>query len=697
VTEVAARVPRLCSGHALRVSRGTRATLGAVLLAGLGAHAAAAGALPPQVAEIIEVAEITALSTSPDGRYIAFRTEQGRLDTNGYVLSWHVADLREGRVADIGGGGRAIYAEPGVIASETPIWSPDSRFIYYRALVDDAIGVWRAPIDAAGARLVFDDGADVEAIGMSATGDGLAVTLGPSRHDIRTAEQEEYDQGILVDHTVGLNQNLYRGAFINGRLASQRVTGQWFSRVGLLWDAPRRQRSIRFADLAVGEPTPMAPAAAPPALGTDPGVSARSAAGDVATLFRDGAGSRIELRRRAGGPALRCPASASRTQRIVALAWRPGRDELILTAQDPHLGQSLYSWRPATGQVRLVTRTDGLLGGGRQQHLPCAVTAEEAVCVTAAATAPPRLERVDLDTGRRRILFDPNPQLLAARMPRMERLAWSSPDGQKFTGILLLPPERAPGRLPLFLSYYSCGGFLSGGVGDELPFLPLVGSGMAVACINTAPSERLEDSVRRYETGLVAVRTLVARLDALGLVDPARVGMAGLSFGSEVTMWTAMHSDLLAAAAIASTQVEPAYYWYNAVRGRSQPETMRRVWGLGAPDETPEEWRRQAPALNVDRLRAPLLLQLPEQEARSVIELYARLTNSTTPAELYAFPDAAHIKVQPRHRLAAHRRYLDWFRYWLQGYSDPDPAKANQYRRWNSLAERQRRGASSPP
>ena len=674
-----------------------RGKLASALLAGLSWPHAASGTPPPQIPEIIEVAEISGLAASPDGRQVAFRTERARVDTNSYVLGWHVADLVRGTVADVGGGGRAIYTEPGIVASEDAFWSPDSRFIHYRALVDDAIGVWRAPADATGARLIFDDEADVEILGLAPSGEALIVTLGPTRHDIRSAEQREYDQGILVDHTVALNQNAHRGAFINGRLASQRVTGQWFRRVGLLWDAPRQQRSIDLDDLAVGEPAPAPAAAAPPALGSDPGISARSAAGDVATLFRDGAGSRIEVRRGGNGATIRCSAQACRGQRIVAIAWRPGHDELLLTAQDLHLSQALHSWSPATGELRFVTRSEGLLGGGRQPHLPCAVTAEAAVCVTSAATSPPRVELIDLDSGERRILFDPNPRLRATRMPRAERLAWSSLDGRSFTGILLLPPEGRAGRLPLFVNYYSCGGFLSGGVGDELPFLPLASSGMAVACINTAPSEGLEDSIGRYQTGLEAVRSLVESLDELQTIDPRRVGMAGLSFGSEVTMWTAMHSDLLAAAAIASTQAEPAYYWHNAVRGRSQPEQMRRIWGLGAPDETPDEWRRQSPALNVERLTAPLLLQLPEQEARSVIELYARLTNSTTPAELYVFPDAPHIKVQPRQRLAAHRRYYDWFRYWLQGYSDPDPVRADQYRRWNWLAERQRAGRSSTP
>ena len=164
--------------------------------------------------------------------------------------------------------------------------------------------------------------------------------------------------------------------------------------------------------------------------------------------------------------------------------------------------------------------------------------------------------------------------------------------------------------------------------------------------------------------------------------------IGGLSFGSEVAMWTLIHSSLIAAASVASPQFEPSNYWFNGVRGRDHHEVLRRAWGLGAPEETPERWRLLSPALNADRIRAPLLLQLAEQESRYAVELYARLSNSTTPTEMHVFPDERHIKMQPRHRLAVYRRNLDWFRFWLQGYVDPDPAKADQYRRWQALAVR---------
>jgi hypothetical protein len=124
------------------------------------------------------------------------------------------------------------------------------------------------------------------------------------------------------------------------------------------------------------------------------------------------------------------------------------------------------------------------------------------------------------------------------------------------------------------------------------------------------------------------------------------------------------------------------------MRGRDHGTILRQAWGLGSPDETPERWRLISAALNVERIRAPLLLQLAEQESRYGVELYTRLSHSPTPMDLYVFPDEGHIKVQPRHRLAVYRRNIDWFRFWLQDHVDPDPAKAEQYRRWRAMAAR---------
>lgn len=673
------------------------AAAGSILL--LAPPARAADAEEPgsaSVADVIQLVEITSLSASPDGRRVAFRTEQARVDLNTHLLTWYAADTGTGRITTLGGGGAPLYNEPGAITAEPAIWSPDSGGIFFRALVDDAIAIWRAPVDGTGARLVFRDASDVES--LSEDGARLQLVLGPTRDHVRAAERAESLDGILVDASVALNQNLVRSGFINGRLATQRLQGPWFTRVGLLSDAPRRQRSLDPLTLEVGAETAPPPRAAPPQLGVDPGISARSESGAVVRAVRENGATRFERIATGDRPAISCTAPDCR-QRIVALAWRPGTEQVLFTAQDRQLSQSLYLWDTATGRTRRVAGSDGFLGGGRDGQAPCAVTRAVAVCVESSAVSPPLLVRIDLETGARTPLFDPNAGLRQKAMPAVERLAWRTSEGDDFTGILLLPPGGTRRGLPLFLNYYHCGGFMSGSVGDELPFLQLAAAGIAVACINLPPLApgHIEDNVGRYEQGLRAVRSLVRSLADRGTIDRARVGMAGLSFGSEVTMWTLVHSDLLAAAAIASSQMEPTYYWFNSVRGRPQPEVLRRFWQIGAPDETPEAWRRQSAASNVSRITVPLLMQLPEQEARNVIELYSRLSRSRTPTELYVFPDAAHLKLQPRQRLAAHERYLDWFRFWLQGYRDPDPAKAAQYRRWAELRTRWRGPASSSP
>src|SRR3546814_14284777 len=104
------------------------------------------------------------------------------------------------------------------------------------------------------------------------------------------------------------------------------------------------------------------------------------------------------------------------------------------------------------------------------------------------------------------------------------------------------------------------------------------------------------------------------------LADPGRVGMGGLSFGSEVAMWAATHSKLLKAVSIASVQAEPAYYWFNAGIGRDFfRQNLEKVWGLGPPDTDLADWRRRSPSLQVDRIDAPVLMQLPEPEDRKSV------------------------------------------------------------------------------
>jgi hypothetical protein len=49
----------------------------------------------------------------------------------------------------------------------------------------------------------------------------------------------------------------------------------------------------------------------------------------------------------------------------------------------------------------------------------------------------------------------------------------------------------------------------------------------------------------------------------------------------------------------------------------------------------------------------------------------------------------SHVMTNPTQRLASETINVDWFRFWLKGEEDSDPAKAEQYARWRELRELQ--------
>lgn len=639
------------------------------------------------------------LALSPDGRAVAFVINRADPDGNGYCRAL-ISVALDGRsapsVLDRGGelitvtdAIRGFLVPSGFPDAVTPGWSSDGRSVLYRKRVNGRTALWRANADGSGAAPITATKADVERWRWSPDGARVIAVTRPGIPARRRAIAAASRDGYLYDAAI------------------------W---PGYGW-APMLEASIPEEVLAVDPRT----GAAAPATADErnllddasrPGVAVAGEAvgpdGSRAWVEPESnailAPSRIRVSDGRGRVTI-CPADACRDG-IVALWWiDSGRTLLFQRREGWHKGRmALYRWRPGADRPRRLDLGDWWLLG-------CRPTAGELVCTGETATRPRRIVAVDLARGRVRTVWDPNPEFGAIRLGSVTRLTYRNDRGLPAYADLALPPNHRPGRrVPLVVTNYFSVGFLRGGTGDDYPIHLLAAHGIAVLSTHrpvsagvAAPNVTTYDQLNAANMKNFADRRSVfsaieAGIDqavARGSVDRARLGITGLSDGSGTVEYAIINTRRFAAAATSTCCYEQKTVM--ALGGTAWADWNRRT--LGYPPtirDDPQFWRPQAISRSVEAITTPLLIQQADREAHFALESFTALREAGKPVEFHVYPDEHHYKWQPAHRLAVYTRGVDWFDFWLQGREDPDPAKAEQYRRWREMRASAGRGVPAP-
>lgn len=302
------------------------------------------------------------------------------------------------------------------------------------------------------------------------------------------------------------------------------------------------------------------------------------------------------------------------------------------------------------------------------------VSADGAAYALVASTRkhPPEVFSGRFGAGAPVRLTSSNPVLETVVLGEQAPIAWTAGDGRTIEGVLLKPVGFREGeRYPLLVTPH--GGPESASLdGWNASYLYLgqlaAARGWLVLLPNFRGSTGRGEAFARANHGDLAgaeFDDVLAGVDALvtrGLADPARVAIAGGSYGGYFAAWGATrHTDRFAAAVVFAGISN-----WTSMSGTSDiPEENARVhWGFeGYLDRLPLLLGR-SPVAYAARSRTPTLILHGEKDRRvpvsQAFELYTALRLRGVPVELVTYPRAGHGLTERAQRLDATRRIFEW-------------------------------------
>lgn len=664
--------------------------------------------------DVLKVTEIGGVSVQPGGRLVAFTTMSADPACNCYHVKLHVLDLsnRDLRAAwDLGQPFRVsmpdgeINGWPCVAQS---LWSGDGRYLAY-IVNRKGHGVLFVYDSAAKEAKKLALGGD-EPFGFtwSASGDTILYqTGGPQPASLRRLRQGQR-QGYLYGPEFAADPE---GMPIIARVPEARA----FKSADAIFSSDRAWSDLRAVDVVTGARREATTAEGAFARVSDFSNSQGPQEGATEIRSSDGQftiklgkpeigdlGRPMTVSRRGDATVIRrtsaevCP--GQRATRDAGRAYwdsAAGRFVIICSHSGDGWAVGIVSLDPADGSAQSIstierTNPEGELGR------ECDVAAGKAICVREEPSEPPALFAFDLGHRTSIELYDPNTELRRRQYPRVDRLVWDNSEGLRTRADLVYPNSYvAHTRYPLVVTQYSDSGFLRGNTGDENPDFAYAKAGFFVlnfAQTTPAPEkpglsyvERITREWRgqKWRKSIqdsldIAIRSLIGR----GLVDPSRVAYTGLSGGANQIDY-ALANGRRIAVVITSTCCSDPYVW---VTNPLNP-TFYKMVDLENPaiDKSRSKWSLISPVLHVKDIHTAILVNASEHERLGFIPLWALMHYAHKPMETYIYAGEYHVKFQPEHLSAIQHRNVDWLRFWLQGYVDPDPVKADQYSRWQRM------------
>ena len=366
---------------------------------------------------------------------------------------------------------------------------------------------------------------------------------------------------------------------------------------------------------------------------------------------------------------------------LTAGAFFRSKDRVIVTTYDGSYHTAEY--RHASGNIwqRMAEGKSHSIEGEAK---------DLEVLVKEGLDQPPLLVAKDKQASR--VIWAPNPQLDTVELGRASVYKWKDKEGREWEGGLYEPTGYQAGqRYPLVIQTHGFHEYLfspSGLYPTGFAARSLAAAGIFVLQVH----EEKNCSTQTISEGpcpVAGYESAVSQLVSEGKVDPERIGIIGFSRSCYWVMQALTASSIHFKAALVTDGWMMTYFEYVAFIDYYQngiPRQFDTVIGASPFGEDLRQWLNRSPGFNLDKVTAPLLVAA-EGRIRLLVmwDVYAGLRYLHKPTDLIQLNTDEHILTNPAMRLASQGGSVDWFRFWLQGYEDHNPAKAEQYARWQKL------------
>ncbi len=646
---------------------------------------------PHHVAKIRTVAQV---AISPDASEIAYVLAVPRIpfqdDDGGSWTELHVVNTN----------GQSRPYVTGAVNVAAVRWTPDGRGLAFlaRRTGDTTRSLYIVPKDGGEARKVLAHATDLVSYEFSPDGKQIAFVARdaapPERADLlrRGFTQEIFEENLLM-------QRVWVATFDGRAAGTPRVVNAPGHATTMTWNAAGTRLAVLYAQTALVDDDLMGKRVhvIDPALGEvvakfdNPGKIGQVAwSPDGTTLamvsgadINDPSEGRLMVAPAAGG-ALR-DLLPTYNAHVRAFAWSDA-NTLVYMADD--------GVTTAIGEIRrdgTAARTLLPTGG------PVVVAMDRAANGTVALLAhtpahPAEVYLLASGTSAPKRLTDNNPWLATMRLAKQEVVSFKARDGVAMEGILVRPLDEVAGqRYPLILNVhggpeardahgwvtsYSNAGQMGAAQGFAV-FYPnyrgSTGKGVAFSKLGQG-----DPAGKEFDDLVDAVNHLVT----IGLVDRAKVGITGGSYGGFASAWGATYLTEHFAAAVMFVGLSNNV---SRVGTTDIPNEEFHVHALKRPwDDWPFMLER-SPITHIPKSRTPTLILHgtadPRVHPTQSLEMYRLMKLQGKTVRLVWYPGEGHGNARAASRLDYSLRLMRWMTHYLKGPGGAMPPADIDYRR----------------